>query len=184
MRSRVSVPGNVGQEHENRPADDRVEALLLEIELLRIRFDELDVAKSSVPGALTGKSEKSRRDVRTHNTPLGTRHARGGKAGFSISTADIQDRRSRSNACQRDKLRAVTLAAVLAFDYVVPLAPSSGGIIPFLTRLLLKGCGIKGLHFCHAEFLSCGGGNLRRSVLLLNQTPSGDSIRSSFAGVF
>jgi hypothetical protein len=44
----------------------------------------------------------------------------------------------------------VTLAAVFAFDDVAPLAPATGGIIPLLTRLLLKGDGIKGLCFCHA----------------------------------
>jgi hypothetical protein len=49
------------------------------------------------------------------------------------------------------------LAAVLAFDDVAPPAPSIGGIIPLLTRLPLKGDGIKGLCLCHAEFVSCLG---------------------------
>jgi hypothetical protein len=65
------------------------------------------------------------------------------------------DRRTPPNACELDKLRAVMLAAVLAFDDVVPPAPSIGGIIPLLTHLLLEGDGIKDLCFCSAQLLSC-----------------------------
>jgi hypothetical protein len=116
-------------------------------------LDELHV-EPGLRGALAGEGQQRGGNIRADHAPFGADDACGGQTRLSIATTHIQDRPARSNARQLDEDRAVALAAVLAFDNVVPFAPPRGGITPLLSHLLLEGDRVKGWRLRHAALLS------------------------------
>ena len=71
---------HVRQKHEGSSAQDRIETLLVELELLGVTSNELDVHKTGIGSSLAGHREHLGRDIGADDPPLRADHTCRGKA--------------------------------------------------------------------------------------------------------